>query len=1065
MSLKSRTLSVLLPLFCVFGLLLFSDIPASAQSASVSGRVIDPSSAIVRKAQITFTDMAKGTSQTTQTNDGGFYSLPFVQPGIYTLTVESSGFKRFERTKITVETAQSLVVDVRLQVGDVSQSVMVDGSGSYINTTDASVSTVVDRQFVENIPLNGRSFQSLLTVVPGVQLVPSNGIGYGGEVAVNGQRTESNNFTVDGISANTGVSTFAGGVGGGYSGTVPGESALGTTQSMASIDDLQEFRATTSTYSAEYGRTPGGQFTFSTRSGTNEWHGSAFDYFRNDALDANNYFNKRTEPITPRQPERQNDFGGTFGGPIIIPHLYNGTDKTFFFFSYEGLRLTSPHAATPQSVPNAWLRQNAPVSLQPIVNAFPRPVSGDTSEGTGLETLALGYSAPSSIDASSIRVDHTFKDRLHVFARYADTPTNTLSRYWGDLALVQSTAVNVKVLTLGATYTINPKLTNDLHFNITRNDNGTTNTLDGFGGATPMSLGALPGFASPNADSFWFFLLFGDTPNIYIAPGRAKQSQINLVDSLSYSTGRHALKFGIDYRRLRTSQIFSPVFETGWFPSPDDVVANNPDYVGISKSFNQNANPIYTNLSAFVQDDWKVNSRLSLSLGLRWDVNPAPIDANGDQPYTLNQTADLATSLLAPRGSSLWRTDWSGIAPRIGLAYQIHQERGRETVVRAGAGLFYDSCNVQGSQGYSGIGYGNSIAAGTDYGTPSSFPVSQSLIDSVPEPSVTAPYGAEVIAFNPHLRLPYTAEWNLAVEQSLGASQTLTLTYVGSAGRRLLLQKAYYPYNLGNTNFAPTTEVAVTDNMAAADYNSLQVQFQRRLSHGLQMLAAYTWAHAFDNATQNEFVYDPERAASDYDIRHNFQVALTYDIPRIASSHILSQTINHWSVDARVSARSSLPVDVIGQETTDPISGTTIFYHPNRIPNIPLYVSDPQAPGGRAINCEAFIADCDPSNLPAGEGNAGRNVARGFDAVQSDLAVHREFAFTEKFGLQFRAEAFNIFNHPIMGSIENLLSAGNSGPGQFGYVQNTQNSQLGGLNSLYQVGGPRSLQLALRLHF
>ncbi len=319
------------PLFSLcYLVLLASFIPsANAQTASLSGLVSDSTGAVVRGAEVTFTNERTKTVSHAKTNSAGIYSLPFLQPGQYTLTAEYPGFKRYQRTGVTIDVAQNLNVDVRLQVGGESQSVTVDGSGSAINTTDSSVSTVIDRQFVENIPLNGRSFQPLMTLVPGVSVVPSVE-GRSGELTVNGQRTEANYFTVDGVSATTGANPTSPGYSAGYGGSLPGETTLGTTQSLISIDALQEFRATTSTYSAEYGRSPGGQFTFTSRSGTNEWHGTAFDYFRNDALDANNWFNNYYG--LPRQAERQNDFGGVFGGPVRIPGLYSGRDRTFFSF-------------------------------------------------------------------------------------------------------------------------------------------------------------------------------------------------------------------------------------------------------------------------------------------------------------------------------------------------------------------------------------------------------------------------------------------------------------------------------------------------------------------------------------------------------------------------------------------------------------------------------------------------------------------------------------------------------------------------------------------------------------
>jgi len=267
---------------------------------------------------------------------------------------------------------------------------------------------------------------------------------------VNGQRTEANYFTVDGVSANS--ATISGqqlGNAVGFSGSVASQTALGTTQSLVSVDALQEFRAATSTYSAEYGRSPGGQFLFTTRSGSNDFHGSAFDYFRNDALDAANWFDSAHGGA--KQAERQNDFGGTLGGPVFVPHLYNGKDKTFFFFSYEGLRLSAPQAAVTTEVASLSLRQNAPSVLQPFLNAFPVPNGADL--GNGLAYFTAGYSSPSRLDSTSVRIDHAFGDRLKAFGRFSDAPSSTMTRYPWGLSQRDLQDLKSKVVTLGATAT------------------------------------------------------------------------------------------------------------------------------------------------------------------------------------------------------------------------------------------------------------------------------------------------------------------------------------------------------------------------------------------------------------------------------------------------------------------------------------------------------------------------------------------------------------------------------------------------------------------------------------
>jgi hypothetical protein len=445
-------------------------------------------------------------------------------------------------------------------------------------------------------------------------------------------------------------------------------------------------------------------------------------------------------------------------------------------------------------------------------------------------------------------------------------------------------------------------------------------------------------------------------------------------------------------------------------------------------------------------------------------VNPAPSNATGPSPYTVDQITDLATTKLAPAGTPLWRTDWLGFAPRIGVAYQLRHTPSYETVVRAGFGEFYDMGNAQGSSGFGGIGFSNFATS-----TGGSFPFTSAQL-TLPPPSVAPPYNGNVWASDPHLRLPYTLEWNVAIEQALGSRNALTASYVGSAGRRLLTTFEYYPENLGNPNFNSNVCsgcLFVTKNGATSDYHALQVQFQRRLSRGLQALASYTWSHSIDEASNNFLLQKLERGTSAFDIRHNVQAALTYDIPGRYSNPVLSGILGHWGLDTRILANSALPADIIGTLSVDPVTRSFLNYHPNVVPGQPPYLYSSQYPGGRALNYNAYQA------APDGvEGNSGRNSARGFGAWQMNMALRREFPIHERLRLQFRAEAFNIFNHPNFSNVLNFLGYGPCGPpppGQplfcFGVSDNTLNVNLGGLNPLYQTGGPRSLQLALKLIF
>lgn len=395
-----RILSLLLLILCATNLL-----KAQSTDATISGVVVDPSGKVITDAVIEILNEATGVHYSSRTNGTGIYSVTVLPPGQYIVQVSKIGFKTLIKPDIVLNLQSALALNFTLPIGAASESVTVDAGASSINTTDGSVSTVIDRQFVENMPLNGRSLQSLISLAPGVVQTPipyGSSSGNSGEFSVNGQRTESNYYTVDGVSANVGTGSN-GSYTAGAAGLLPAQTALGTTQSMASVDALQEFRINTSTYSAEYGRTPGGQISLQTRSGTDALHGSLFDYFRNDALDANNWFNDHTTPTTAKTAERQNDFGGTLGGPLYLPHIYDGRKRTFFFYSYEGLRLSIPTPATISEVPDSALRQSTASGLQPLINAFPIANGAEVPGAPGLAYFTAAYSVPSGLNTNSIR--------------------------------------------------------------------------------------------------------------------------------------------------------------------------------------------------------------------------------------------------------------------------------------------------------------------------------------------------------------------------------------------------------------------------------------------------------------------------------------------------------------------------------------------------------------------------------------------------------------------------------------------------------------------------------------
>jgi hypothetical protein len=341
--------------------------PLLAQNAELAGLISDPSSLAIVNARVVVQSADTGSTRTVSSNGQGEYSVPALLPGPYNITIEATGFKTIHQNGVVVEVDQRARLDFALAVGSKTETITVEGNSPLLNTSDASVSTVIGNQFVENLPLNGRSFSSLIDLTPGVVLTPSN-IYDQGQFSVNGQRPDANYFLVDGASANLGNVGAGSLLYQGGAGQLPVTSAFGGASNLVSLDALEEFRIITSTFAPEYGRTPGAQISVVTKSGTNTFHGTAFDYFRNDKLDANDWFANANRLARP--PLRQNDFGGVLGGPIKRPSSKNA--KLFFFGSYEGLLVRQPEVAD-GVVPSLATRQSAPAALQPLLNAFPLP--------------------------------------------------------------------------------------------------------------------------------------------------------------------------------------------------------------------------------------------------------------------------------------------------------------------------------------------------------------------------------------------------------------------------------------------------------------------------------------------------------------------------------------------------------------------------------------------------------------------------------------------------------------------------------------------------------------------
>lgn len=667
---------------------------AQFSTAAVMGVVQDSSRASIPDATLKLINTQTGTENDSTTNNQGGFLLPGVIPGTYTLQIERDGFATTQVNGITLNLGDTRNLLIRMKVGSVADSVIVDASGLTLNTTDASVSTVVDQKFVTNVPLNGRSFQDLISLTPGIVTQSPQAAGQGtntiGEFSVNGQQPESNSFFVDGVSANVNSGLTSGNSRIASTGSIAGTTALGTTQSLVSVDALQEFRVLSSTYSAEYGRTPGGQFTFLTRSGTSALHGSLFTYFRNSVLDAEDWFRAGGGPATEFN---QYDFGGTLGGPIILPHIQKRPDQTFIFLSYEGLYLDQPTPQTFQYAPSFEIQQEAPAALQPMLTTFPpagSEVVDTMGKPTGLAYLFFpDYALPSHVDATSVRLDHTFSSKLAMFFRYGDTPSYSQTRQLWSLTANQ---VNNRTFTLGISSQLPAAKSNEFRLGYA----GTSSSLDTsivplladfeFPPDLNTALGIPTSYSSVRAQAYIHVAGAGDTESD-TDQATGSLHQWNVRDTFSLRAGNHLFNFGLDERHIIATVTPAALSVQADFFDRQSLAANLATDLVVTRS--SAASPALNQFSAFAADEWKVSRSLNLSLGLRWEVNPPPKGKDGADAFTvLGDVSAPPTLEVAPRGTPLWHTTWFNIAPRIGAAWVADAQPGRESIVRAGGGVF-----------------------------------------------------------------------------------------------------------------------------------------------------------------------------------------------------------------------------------------------------------------------------------------------------------------------------------------------------------------------------------------
>ena len=1008
--------------------------------------VLDPSAAVIPGARLVLTDLRRGVVTQVDTNDSGFAVFDFLQPGEFSLEASKQGFEKHRLERFTLQVRDRLALRLELKVlAAANTSVEVSDKAEPVSN-DAAQGISVERQFIQNLPANGRNAESLILMTPGITTA-AGGKGDGGFNA-NGLRSNTNYYTLDGVSMNrpTGGGGF-GGPGGGPGGGGPAPGA-GSATEMITIDGMQEMKVQTSPFAPEFGRSPGAQVSMTSRGGTNSVHGAVFEYKRSEEFDGNDWF--ANAGAFQRAREHQDRPGGVLGGPIV-------KNKAFFFLSFEKLQLESPQSIV-ADVPDRNSRQTAAAALQSYLNVFPLPNGANL--GNGAAKYQAVISNPSRSNSESARIDHVLNGSTTLFARFSLSPSSFLARGSGMQTpnVLSSQSSHSQLATLGVTRVFSAGMINDLRVNYSRSVSSGQSIMDNYGGSVPLTDSQVFPAGVTSANGTFSLMMMGFAGYSYGGRSRNAQQQVNAVDNLTRVKGNHHYKAGFDYREVLQTTYRNPYsvsvsfngLETNDYSFLTGVALNGQVSSSIGSVY-----PTYRNYSAYGQDTWRATDRTTVTYGLRWDLNPAPTTRKGPKPFALSDSSVAGVTQNEP----LYPTRWFNLAPRFGVAYLSDDTPGREMVLRAGLGMFHD------------LGYG--IVDSAFFGAPYSnvrtiseaaFPLAATYL-SAPSLPPTRPYG-QITTGSSSLQSPVIYQFNGTWEKNFGSGTMLSIGAAKTKGTKLMRTETQPSYS------AAYDVLRLATNGASSDYNGMQIQFRRRMSDAFQAQWSFTWAHSIDTASSDSgfgsgfasLFGNGERGSSDYDVRKNLSMSGSIRMPA-ARRGILLYPLRHWYLDFMVAARTGLPFDIQGVSSDTSSSGSTTNrgLFANVRPNVvssAIWIVDSNVPGGKRLNKGAF-------EVPSGyeQGNLGRNALRGFGFGQMDLSLRRMIPITERFQLSLAAQGYNITNHPNFAN-PSPMEGGNMSSPDFGVVTRMMNQSFGGgVNALYRSGGPRSMEFSVRFQF
>jgi hypothetical protein len=965
--------------------------------ANLNGTVTDSSRAAAAGAHVEVVSRETGLKRAAETGSTGVYIIAGLPIGTYDLKISRAGFRIFELSGIQLFVGQTRTVDAELQVGALSEEVQVQDTAAPLETSNARVGAVLEHQQLSDIPVNGRNWVTLEILAPGAV---NSGSGGQQDIRFFGRGRDDNNFTFDGIDA-TGVQE---------------QSQKADARLNISLEAIAEFRVESAVYSAESGSSGGAQVNAVSKTGTNNFHGAVFEFFRDNAFDARSPFDPAKTP-----PFRMNQFGANLGGPIVH-------DRTFFFVSYEGIRQKLTQTVT-GFVPSAPFRARVLATspaLKPIVDGWPvgqTPVDADTDlyQAPGVNSVRE--------DSITARLDHKFSDHTSAFVRY-NFDNAVIEKPFDAIGGRDKLSIRPSNLVVQLMHIFSSQAVNEAKFGMNRSTLHHPVT-----GTAPVAVASVPGFDDLSPDQL--DLEDGTT--------------LSWVDNLSIIRGRHNFKVGADIRRihLNNTSVGIPI-STIAFSSPADFVQDRVDSLSVDDVLGV-GQMRRTFWMGYLQDQFKARSDLTLNLGVRYEYYSVMSEKDGH-----TAVVDFACGGFCPAGTPMYSPDRNNFAPRLSLAWAPGADG--KTTIRTGFGMYY------------------SANQNDDFSDPHESTAARYALSSADVSNLSYPLtpfrgllqneGASPKGIDRHRTDGYYENWDLMLQRQLPHSFVGEIGYVGSEGHHLFSGRQV---NLKDpvTGQRPLPEFGqfqIKYNDSNSNYHALVASLQRSFTSGWLWQTQYVWSHAITDGSvgtgetaqvQNASCRACDRSNSNFDVRHSLAINSVYQLPiGPGRSHwnaggVVGSLIGGWQLSGILTARTGLPVNIlVTRKSSDMPDGNSRNQRPDVVPGVPIYPAHQTIDNW--LNPAAFA-------VPAKGtwGNLGRNVARGPGYWEADVAVEKITPVGGKANVRLRAEAFNLFNHPSFANPASNITATSS----FGRITDVLNSGPVG------TGTPRRMQFMLRMDF